>query len=81
MKLSHTPAIDSRNREQNGARRTHDDRRRRQSPCLAWHVRDCTTAAACTNVAEVLDGPLVSLDSHQLVFGRLMGLAETLRYV
>ena len=81
MKLSHTPAIDSRHRESNGAHRTHDDRRRMQSPRLAWHVCDCTTTAARTNVAEVLDGTLGALDSRQLVFGLLMGLAETVGYV
>jgi len=47
----------------------------------AWHGTSATapsTTVACANDAEVLDGLLGALDAHEFVFGRLMGLADTL---
>ena len=47
----------------------------------AWHGTSATapaTTVACANDAEVLDGLLGALDSHEFVFGRLMGLADAL---
>ena len=36
------------------------------------------TTVACTNDAEVLDGVLGALDTHEFVFGRLVSLADAL---
>jgi RNA exonuclease 1 len=36
------------------------------------------TTVRCTNDAEVLDGVLSVLDSHEFVFARLVGLANAL---
>ena len=47
----------------------------------AWHGTSATapaTTIACASDAEVLDGLLGALDSHEFVFGRLMGLADAL---
>ncbi len=47
----------------------------------AWHGMSASapaTTVACTNDAEVLDGVLGALDTHEFVFGRLMGLADAL---
>ena len=50
-------------------------------------ARHCTSAiapattVACTNDAEVVDGLPRAQDSHEFVFGRLMGLADALGYV
>lgn len=47
----------------------------------AWHGTSATapaTTVACTNDAEVLDGLLGVLDTHDFVFARLMGLADAL---
>jgi len=46
-----------------------------------WHGKSPTepaTSVACANDAEVLDGLLGTLDAHEFVFGRLMGLADAL---
>ncbi|KAI9432797.1 hypothetical protein H4582DRAFT_2083191 [Lactarius indigo] len=43
----------------------------------AWHGGSATapaTTIACANDAEVLDGLVGALDSHEFVFGRLMGI-------
>ncbi|KAN0141735.1 hypothetical protein V8E53_000197 [Lactarius tabidus] len=47
----------------------------------AWHGTSATapaTTVACANDAEVLDGLVGALDSHEFIFGRLMGLADAL---
>lgn len=47
----------------------------------AWHGASATapaTTVACANDAEVLDGLVGALDSHEFIFGRLMGLADAL---
>ena len=47
----------------------------------AWHGTSATapaTTVACANDAEVLEGLLGALDSHEFVFGRLMALADAL---
>jgi RNA exonuclease 1 len=47
----------------------------------AWHGTSPAapaTTVACTNDAEVLDGVLSVLDTHEFVFARLMGLADAL---
>jgi hypothetical protein len=36
------------------------------------------TTVGCMNDAEVVDGVLSMLDSHEFVFARLMGLTDTL---
>ncbi|KAH9055829.1 hypothetical protein EDB83DRAFT_2293073 [Lactarius deliciosus] len=50
----------------------------------AWHGGSATapaTTVACANDAEVLDGLVGALDSHEFVFGRLMGLADALGWI
>ncbi|KAN0141724.1 hypothetical protein V8E53_000186 [Lactarius tabidus] len=50
----------------------------------AWHSTSATapaTTVACANDAEVLDGLVGALDSHELIFGRLMGLADALGWI
>jgi len=50
----------------------------------AWHGTSPAapaTTVACTNDAEVLDGVLSVLDTHEFVFARLMGLADALGWV
>ncbi|KAH9958157.1 hypothetical protein BC827DRAFT_1362457 [Russula dissimulans] len=50
----------------------------------AWHGMSASapaTTVACTTDAEVLEGVLGVLDSHQFVFARLMGLADALGWV
>ncbi|KAI9508061.1 hypothetical protein F5148DRAFT_1284472 [Russula earlei] len=50
----------------------------------AWHGTSAAapaTTVACANDAEVLDGVLDALDSHEFVFARLMGLAEALGWI
>ncbi|KAH9061888.1 hypothetical protein EDB87DRAFT_383981 [Lactarius vividus] len=50
----------------------------------AWHGASATapaTTVACANDAEVLDGLVGALDSHEFVFGRLMGLADALGWI
>ncbi|KAI9434729.1 hypothetical protein H4582DRAFT_1881782 [Lactarius indigo] len=50
----------------------------------AWHGGSATapaTTIACANDAEVLDGLVGALDSHEFVFGRLMGLADALGWI
>jgi RNA exonuclease 1 len=45
----------------------------------ARHATSASTSAktvACTNAAEVLDGVLGALDTHEFVFARSMGLAD-----
>ncbi len=47
----------------------------------AWHGASATapaTTVACTSDAEVLEGVLDSVDSHEFVFARLMALADAL---
>jgi hypothetical protein len=47
----------------------------------AWHGTSAAapaTTVGCTNDAEVFDGVLSVLDSHEFVFARLMGLANAL---
>lgn len=47
----------------------------------AWHGTSASapaTAVPCTTDAEVLDGILDSLHTHEFVFARLMGLADAL---
>jgi RNA exonuclease 1 len=47
----------------------------------AWHGTSVTapaTTVGCANDADVLQGLLGALDSHEFVFGRLMGLADAL---
>ena len=47
----------------------------------AWHgtsVAAPTTTVPCTTDAEVLEGALGALDSHEFIFARLMALADTL---
>lgn len=47
----------------------------------AWHGASASapaTTVACTNDAEVLEGVLGALDSHEFVFARLMALADAL---
>ncbi|KAN0141708.1 hypothetical protein V8E53_000170 [Lactarius tabidus] len=50
----------------------------------AWHGTSATapaTTVACANDAEVLDGLVGALDSHEFIFGRLMGLADALGWI
>jgi len=50
----------------------------------AWHGTSASasaTAVACTSDAEVLEGVLDSVVSHELVFARLMALADVLGYM
>ncbi|KAH8999593.1 hypothetical protein EDB86DRAFT_2908694 [Lactarius hatsudake] len=50
----------------------------------AWHGGSATapaTTVACANDAEVLDGLVGALDSHEFIFGRLMGLADALGWI
>ncbi|KAN0141760.1 hypothetical protein V8E53_000222 [Lactarius tabidus] len=50
----------------------------------AWHGASATapaTTVACANDAEVLDGLVGALDSHEFIFGRLMGLADALGWI
>ncbi|KAH9013723.1 hypothetical protein EDB84DRAFT_882941 [Lactarius hengduanensis] len=50
----------------------------------AWHGTSSTAPAmtvACANSAEVLDGLLGAPSCHELIFGRLMELADALGYV
>ncbi|KAF8496216.1 hypothetical protein F5888DRAFT_1706478 [Russula emetica] len=50
----------------------------------AWHGTSASapaTTVACTNDAEVLEGVLGALDSHEFVFARLMTLADALGWV
>jgi len=45
----------------------------------SWRGTSATapaTAIACANDAEVLDGLLGAPDSHEFIFGRVMGLAD-----
>ena len=42
------------------------------------HGSKATTSVGCKNDEEVVDGVLGAVGSHQFVFGRLMGLADTL---
>ena len=47
----------------------------------AWHRTSATapaTTVACASDAEVHDGIIGALDSHEFIFGRLMGLADAL---
>jgi RNA exonuclease 1 len=47
----------------------------------AWHGTSATapvTTVSCANDTEVLDGLIGALDSHEFIFGRLMGLADAL---
>ena len=47
----------------------------------AWHGTSATapaTTVACTSDAEVLDGLMGALDSHEFIFWRLTGLADAL---
>ena len=47
----------------------------------AWHGTSASapaTTVPCTTDAEVLDGILGALDTHEFVFARLMGLADAL---
>ncbi|KAN0141439.1 hypothetical protein V8E53_000684 [Lactarius tabidus] len=49
----------------------------------AWHGASATAPAptvACANDAEVLNGLVGALDSHEFILGRLMGLADALGY-
>ena len=39
------------------------------------------TTIACANDAEVLDGLLGALDSHEFIFGRFIELADALGYM
>jgi len=50
----------------------------------AWHGTSASapaTTVACSTDAEVLEGVLGALDSHEFVFARLMGLADALGWV
>ncbi|KAF8462662.1 hypothetical protein DFH94DRAFT_831793 [Russula ochroleuca] len=50
----------------------------------AWHGTSAdapATTVPCTNDAEILEGVLGALDSHEFVFARLMGLADALGWV
>ncbi|KAN0141726.1 hypothetical protein V8E53_000188 [Lactarius tabidus] len=50
----------------------------------AWYGASVTapaTTVACANDAEVLDGLVGALDSHEFIFGRLMGLADALGWI
>ncbi len=42
----------------------------------AWHGQKATTCVACKSDAEVLDGLLMSMESHHFLFGRFTGLAD-----
>jgi RNA exonuclease 1 len=47
----------------------------------AWHGTSPTapaTTIACTSDAEVVEGVVGALDSHEFVFARLMGFADAL---
>ncbi|KAK4048045.1 hypothetical protein OIO90_005946 [Microbotryomycetes sp. JL221] len=43
-----------------------------------WHGAKASSAIGCNNDDEVLEGVLSSLEDHQLVFARFMGLSNTL---
>jgi RNA exonuclease 1 len=49
----------------------------------AWHGTSVTapaTTVLCANDVEVLDGLIRALDSHEFIFGQLMGLTDALGF-
>ncbi|PCH42778.1 hypothetical protein WOLCODRAFT_138067 [Wolfiporia cocos MD-104 SS10] len=47
----------------------------------AWHGSKATTTVACKTDAEVLDGMLGAIPSHDFVFGRFTALADALGWI
>ncbi|OCH88140.1 hypothetical protein OBBRIDRAFT_735036 [Obba rivulosa] len=47
----------------------------------AWHGSKATTTVACKTDAEVMDGVVAALPSHNFVFGRFTGLADALGWI
>jgi hypothetical protein len=47
-------------------------------PVLGTAHRASATAVACVSDAEVLDELMGALDSHEFIFGLVMGLADAL---